>query len=215
MKFVAVAIVLSVFSVVDSYIIYCTYMNPKPAYACKIKYVLQNNFKHLQNATGIHADGKTNQDVKLFYTSSNYIVELPKNLHYVFPNLINIEIETPTFSKISSADLKPFGKNLERLAISDSKIEYLPPDLFDETPNIENFEIQSNEIKFLDVKMFEKLENLSFLRVHVKCYYGQAWGKEELEFMIKELGRNCNQIKTKDEIEGHHFNYWNDMNFKE
>lgn len=214
MKFV-VFLIISIFVFVESNNIWCEFMNPD-YYQCEVcNEVVTSEPNRIEQVFGEHAEKKSNADIKYFHTRSKYIEKLPENLHDVFPNLENIEIESPTFREITKNDLKAFGKNLKVFSLSYTGVDYIPPNLFKATPNLTHLEIESTEIKFLSTEIFKDIPKLEFLRVNLTCYDGQAFNEKDLIEMIWTLSKECSEEEMNVENEVHLYNYRNHGNYKE
>lgn len=109
--------------------------------------------------TGIHKEGKGNEDVDRLVIDSVPLEVIPRNLYKIFPNLQVLVIEACNLKKITKDDLFGLGE-LNILSLQCNNLTSLPVDLFENTRKVERIFLSDNKIERVSSKMFAPLDKI-------------------------------------------------------
>ncbi|KAG5679646.1 hypothetical protein PVAND_009203 [Polypedilum vanderplanki] len=143
----------------------------------------------IENVEGNHENGKTDDDVQIFYLRDANLNYFPRNLENVFKNLLLIGILNSNLIEITSEDLKPFPK-LKYLRIWGNPIEVIREDLFIHNLAMEVIILYNNEINHIDPKAFSHLNKLRAVDLrHNVCKFDkdEANTKTEVLEIVKKI----------------------------
>jgi Leucine-rich repeat (LRR) protein len=141
--------------------------------------------------TGVHLEGKSNNDVQMFAILNQNCPVLPQGIEKFFPNIRTIFVQNSKLTKISSPDLQPFS-NLHDLMLSDNLIENLPSNLFETNPSIQFVRIDNNKMAKVGANIFDPLINLSLVSFEGNvCINQAAVGSEAITALKETLSLNC------------------------
>lgn len=121
--------------------------------------VVTSRDTQVQEISGSHKPGRSDQDVATLYAfnpSSKYI---PKRLGFIFLNLKTLLI---TKSNLKLVEFKDFRnmKKLQKLLLPENQIEKVPFCLFKHAESIEVIDFNGNRINELNEDIFANLQNL-------------------------------------------------------
>ncbi|KAL7013362.1 hypothetical protein ACKWTF_015351 [Chironomus riparius] len=189
-----VAVVLQCTSAVD---IVCSYTSSTIGYALTTSsyhcvanklIVYSREDAIVDDISGIHRDGKTNEDVLGFLIYGTNIPYFLKNLDKHFKNLKAILIQASHLKELHQADLKPFP-NLLGLYLSENDIQVIEEGLFDFNPNLIEIRFQSNKIVHISANVFDNLlRKLSYLYLGYNiCISKNALNPSTVKDLIREI----------------------------
>lgn len=167
-------------------------------YTCDVQSysILAEDDHEITKLSGRHRRGKSNEDVTVFLSNGKIVNYFPKNIKKYFNNVQKILISAANISRLTKQDLQPFGSQLKYFLFADNKLEEVPKDLFDYTPNIEHLQLQTNLIKFVEDGAFSKLQQLKFLYFQVNpCHSGYAENdRKAVVKLIREIEGKCKEL---------------------
>lgn len=168
-----------IFTNVQSSQITCSFKNQEfwqlgSLYGCLAKVNLDEN-QNVNEISGAHAAGKTNEDVKGIKFEANSGKLLPTGIDVFFPFLEAIVAElSKDFIKVSREDFAPF-RRLRQVHIYGNKIQELDSDLFISNPLIAHISFGGNPLKHIGHRTFESLKELaSIYLVSANCINNEA-----------------------------------------
>lgn len=132
-------------------------------YSCWATVVSVANPTIVTDITGTHVAGKTNADVKAFYTSSHKILtKIPSGIESFFPNL---EVFEWTFGNISTIDSNTFTPwpNLLRIDLGWNKIVSLDGNLFQYTRKLQLIFLNLNSLEHVGHDLLTFLTDLTWV----------------------------------------------------
>lgn len=113
----------------------------------------------MQEITGNHKPGRSDQDVTTIYAFNPSAKYVPKRLGFIFLNLKTLLITKSNLKLIEFKDFRNM-KKLQKLHLPENKIEKIPFCLFKYVDNLEVIDLNGNEIKELNEDTFINLPNL-------------------------------------------------------
>lgn len=116
----------------------------------------------LENVTGFHQPGFTNEDVGFLYVYDQNLPFVPKGIVDFFKNLIFMEFQDTFLLSIRAEDLQPFPQ-LESLVLSWNRLISLDADLFSFNPLLQRIDIAYNQIQHIGHDLVTNLDNLRHL----------------------------------------------------
>lgn len=116
----------------------------------------------ITGVSNVHMDGKNRADIEMLYLKDNQkIIQLPPNMHKIFPNLLGIRLMYSKLNAISSDDLK-FPK-LKALYLGINERETLDANLIEHMPNLELAGFDHNKIMKVGDGILNSLPKLKFV----------------------------------------------------
>jgi Leucine rich repeat len=173
-----------------------------PQYTC----VLLNEIsvQHGDKVTGItgqHQSGKSNADVKGFYSEGKIVNFIPQNIEKFFPNIIALTCGNGNITEVNEEDFKPF-LNLRVLGLWDNKIEVLEEHLFRGNPVLGEISFSNNKLRHISVNTFSILKPLTYLYLdHNPCISANAVTQATVPALINDARRQCFSIETDPKFE--------------
>lgn len=100
----------------------------------------------------------------VYIYSKESITKIPSSLSVNFPNMVALEIESCSLSKLSRIDMRGL-ENLQEIKLTRMQIEELPSDLFVDLPNLEVIDLSYNHINLIGKDVFKPLRKLVFVNL--------------------------------------------------
>lgn len=181
----------------ESIVIECEFKEAYYGYKCTAKLfeiTARDGDRYVKRVYGQHADNKSSEDVRVFYSGESTVNFFPQNLANVLPNLETIQINYANLKEITSDDLRPFGDKLKNLWLGINDLELIEADLFDYTPNIEWIYLENNKIKNVEsgaLGKLQKLKNFNFIKN--PCHSGDAGSLVDVEYLTAVIEFKCEQ----------------------
>lgn len=161
-------------------------------YSCHGLFINTGGLKFVEELRGKHVDGKSNLDVKGFYTHNDKVVNfIPINLGDFFPNLVNVQFGRTQLLTISSNDLRQFS-NLEYLFVQNNKLEKLDANLFQFTPKLRGIFLSGNLVKSVGKNVLSNLKNLTSVDFSMNtCISVYATTPQGIQELKQQLITSC------------------------
>jgi hypothetical protein len=134
-------------------------------YYCEAKVVQLNAGHAVTGVSGIHANGKTNDDVKGIRIDNQALDFIPRDVNKYFKNIRGLHMDNTKLNFISKFDLRQFPE-LIYLTVTNNLIEFLEGDLFSYTTKIDFVVLDYNKITSVGANLFSGLKDLRTLRFH-------------------------------------------------
>jgi Leucine-rich repeat (LRR) protein len=122
-------------------------------YTCEFLTDLPDANSIIQNVEGEHVDSKTKADVQIFSFANKELTFFPTSLINEFPALIGIKIDWTNLEYIGNNDLKDLPL-LKYIGVTNSKLSYLPKNIFKDNVNLEIIDLKANPIVFIEGDVF-------------------------------------------------------------
>ncbi|KAG5668218.1 hypothetical protein PVAND_016166 [Polypedilum vanderplanki] len=159
--------------------------------------------KIIKSAKGTQLPSLNNSNIQVFRAVSQTINYMPQKLYKIFPNLIEIWIESCHLKEIHQKDFQ-FFPQLKYLEFSDNEIRSLKKDLFKFNLELRWIRFYKNKIYEVHPKVFDNLKKLSLLDMqNNECFNGAIIFKDRFKIFdfIEEIYKNCSEgNKTSNEI---------------
>lgn len=147
----------------------CIYFLDTPAIGLGSRYtcaatIINSDSTSLENVTGNHRTGKSNEDVEYLWIWRQNLPFIPENLADFFENLDALWIENSSLASINANDLRPFP-GLVFLNLWLNQLSSIDGDLFKYTPHLQSVSFSRNQIKHIGhdlVTNLQKLRHLGF-----------------------------------------------------
>lgn len=147
--------------------------------------------------TGAHENGKTNDDVIIFWSYGPVFNFFPQNIIKIFKNTQKILLQSANLASVTKYDLQPFGNKLTHLWIGANNIEVIVSDLFEFTPNLELVQISSLKIKYVGSGAFDNLKKLTILNAGANpCHSGYASDRASVVALIANFESKCQDLQA-------------------
>lgn len=181
---------------VESVVVDCEFKDDASlGYYCGVKTlnISSKDDRTITEVTGEHFSGKTNSDVKTFYSDHQIVKFCPLGLATFFTNLKSFRINAATLSEIHSSDLKQFGDKLTGIHMGNNLIEILEADLFQFNPNLDHISFFNNKMRHVDDGTFRGLPKLTHLRLNGGniCINKHATARSTVIPLITEIELKC------------------------
>ncbi|XP_070491638.1 leucine-rich repeat-containing protein 15-like [Chironomus tepperi] len=156
----------------------------------------------ITSVTGVHQNGKTNDDVIGFDSHYEILNYFPQGLDKFFGNLKSIVIYYGRIKEIHQSDLKPFP-NLVNLYLENNEIEYLEPGLFEFNPHLQGVSFLDNKVTKIDPTVFDSLPQLQNIWLNQNpCINLESTGSlEGAQTVIAEAKKLCSGQKDMEDSE--------------
>lgn len=149
----------------------------------------------LEDVSGVHQTGKSNEDVEFLKVSAGNLPFVPKRVVNFFKNLIALEIDSNAVFSISAEDLRPFPQ-LEYLALFVNNIESIDGDLFYFTPHLKCIALAYNRIQHIGHDLVTVMTDLQYLYFNGNiCIDKNAVTRAEVEELGPQLSELCPPIE--------------------
>ncbi|KAG5667954.1 hypothetical protein PVAND_015913 [Polypedilum vanderplanki] len=150
--------------------IYCSFQTVSLSDSATLYYCeIQDKGKYIEpkivfdEIAGIHAVGKSNEDVQGFrFEHYDKIQYFPTNLENFLKNLTSISLHDLEIKEIHQSDLEPFG-NLKYFYFGKNQLHTLEKDLFEFNPLLELLWLNNNKLSHIDPFVFSSLNSLRVL----------------------------------------------------
>lgn len=143
----------------------CTFLTLTPIvgtrYSCLAE-VINSGSSSLDNVTGIHDTGRSNDDVGFLLILDQNVPFVPEGIAEFFKNLDVLVIDSSSLMTISANDLRPFP-GLLYLQLYDNQLASLDGDLFTHTPQLQAVFFSQNRIEHIGHDLVTNLNNLTTL----------------------------------------------------
>ena len=118
----------------------------------------------IEGFKGLHAEGKSHNDVKLVLFRKSNLNYFPRDLGKHFPNLTDLFIIGSGLKEVTKNDLKGL-EGLTCLHIRNCQLTTLPDDLFTEMPNLREVSFCGNKIDFASSELLKPLIGREIIRL--------------------------------------------------
>lgn len=146
----------------------------------------------ITKVTGIHLQGKTNEDVDGFLTTFKTFKFFPQNLQETFKKATIICVAYAELPSITKDDLRQFGMQLAKLELHGNDLQVINADLFEFNQNLKDIDLSFNYIKVVGRGAFDGLNLLSDLYFFENpCYSGDAHKPRDLKKLINKIEKHC------------------------
>lgn len=126
-------------------------------YSCRsLEYNALCDERSVTSVTGAHEPGKTHDDVNQVFIDNQHSECIPQGLSTFFENLLVLCVRNSHVSELHSNDLQGLS-NLKILDLGFNKIDSIPANFFDETPNIEQISFLANKVKYVAIRILPEL----------------------------------------------------------
>ena len=129
------------------------------AYWCVVRSVSNADETAITGIRGAHINGRSNDDVNIFYFVNKFVGFIPSNFGAFFPNIESIVFIETQLTSLSSDDLNQFP-NLKSLYMLTNNITILEADLFHGTPNVMLVQFSANPLQNISPNLFDGLNRL-------------------------------------------------------
>jgi hypothetical protein len=139
-------------------------------YTCSGSLLRTGDKVNIEEVTGGHMAGKTNNDVDaLYYGNQMDLTFIPQNSTSFFPNLKVFVVNRCGLKVVNGADLKQFGPGLNFMSLNFNLIEQVSHDLFEFLPNLIFLDMDANGIRHIGHDAFDAIPKLSTLLFNNLC----------------------------------------------
>lgn len=118
----------------------------------------------LENITGVHKSGYSNDEVEFLLIESQELPFLPQGIVKFFKNMKALHFAYPKVLSISAQDLQPFPK-LESFVLYGSNLPSIDGDLFSFNPMLQYIDLRSDKIQHIGQGLVTNLNHLRFLHL--------------------------------------------------
>lgn len=168
-------------------------------YACEVESfkLLSPDDRELKSASGTHENGKSNDDVIVFWSKGIVFNFFPQSITNVFKNVQKVYFKSANLSTISKYDLQQFGSQLTDFWCGRNTFEAIDSDFFDFTPNIEWTDLDNNQIKYVGKGALSNLKKLKRLYFAGNpCHSGEALNRADVLNLVESIENNCTDIQA-------------------
>lgn len=193
-------IIFTLFTSSSSVILDCEYSLewwPKVdlKYSCVSTLSEVSTIQRVTGVNGNHESDRNNSHVQSIEfqdcTGSTYI---PQNMLNFFPNLIGIRLINCGILILSGNELSEH-QNLQLFAVESTKLERIPGNFFEPTPQITVIGFADNNLKHVGFNLLKSLNNLSWVSFYNNdCINQTATSLNEIPSLITNLATNCIDI---------------------
>lgn len=147
---------------------------------------------YVTSISGNHLPNKNTNDVIAIHIGNcSNLSYIPKGLLTVFPNLIGIYLEACGVSTLIGTELNEYPK-LTLFALENSTLEFVPGNLFANTPDMILISLAFNQIRRTGSDLLTNMNNLSEVYFEGnKCIDRNANVTELIPPLIEALDRDC------------------------
>lgn len=145
----------------------------------------------VENVTGDHTSGNSNDDVEYFRLVNHLAAVFPKGLEKFLPNLVYLRFSNSGMVSISAEDLRPFPKIIY-LYVGANKFTSLDADLFSYNTRLQWINIDRCEIKTMGRGLLANLDELTFVDFQYNpCVDVVASNRDEVLELMGKLPTWC------------------------
>lgn len=169
-------------------------------YTCRTKrYVLKGNERKINDVSGDHLEGQTNQNITQYFARGLNIERFPGGLGEEFPALVVVRITLCNMRLFQKDDTEKLS-NLKYLDLIGNKIEKLDSDTFENIPNLMEIVLNNNRLQFIGAKLLEPLKNLQMISFggNVCITSHSKYSNEQLLRLKTEISLKCSDISMAD-----------------
>lgn len=165
-------------------------------YHCRPTVVETESENTLQDVSGKHLSGYSNDDVQYIFVEGQNLEIIPKNIENFFPNLLGIEWYNSNLMTVSADDLKPFPQ-LKVFSVYINHLLTVDGDLFQFTPNLRWISFYDNNIQHVGPDLLTQLVDLGYadFRSNV-CISKLANTAQLLSDLNAQLISKCPPLET-------------------
>lgn len=169
-------------------------------YTCypKVLKIEKVNDRRITKAIGDYHYNRTRDDVKGLVIYDQTIRFFPQNILTFFPNIIAVWVHNSSLHQLDQNDLRPYGKNLELLAISKNELESLNENLFVHNANLKYIDLRDNRIKYVYDNVFDSLKDLKYINMRNNvCYNEEEFSSDDRDHTLEIIGKikdKCSKI---------------------
>ena len=161
------------------------------AYWCVVRSVSNADETAITGIRGAHINGRSNDDVNIFYFVNKFVGFIPSNFGAFFPNIESIIFIETQLTSLSSKDLNQFP-NLKSLYMHKNNLTILEADLFHGTPNLMLVQFGLNPLQEISEKIFDGSNQLKqALFSDAGCLNFKAQTPAQLEELQTMFITNC------------------------
>jgi hypothetical protein len=128
-------------------------------YFCDSVIVNNTNPEFIEEVSGDHLPGKTNNDVNGFASRGQKYKSVPRDINKFFPNVTLFNFYAAAFKAISASDLKPFP-DLTVFSAVLGEITSIDSDLFVHNPKIHTIDFYENRLQHVGFNLLGDLKSL-------------------------------------------------------
>jgi hypothetical protein len=128
-------------------------------YFCDSVIVNNTNIEFIEEVSGDHLPGKTNNDVNGFASRAQKYKSVPRDITKFFPNVTLFNFYATDFQTVSASDLQPFP-DLTVFSAVLSKITSIDSDLFVHNPKIHTIDFYGNRLQHVGFNLLGNLKSL-------------------------------------------------------
>ena len=141
----------------------CTFGNNRSGiYTCCItEAVINHPAIEVSAFVGVHAAGKTNDDVKYLYFRKSVVYFIPRGIAKTFPNLESLIMPSCGLKNVKRWNLIGMD-NLKYINLSSNNLNALPANLFRDMKKLKWVALGGNNIKYASSKLPQETENKTF-----------------------------------------------------
>lgn len=142
--------------------------------------------------SGVHSNGKTNNDVIAFMANGKTIHRFPQGLNSIFKNLKAIQIYGSHLKEIHQSDFMFFPK-LENLHFHNNDVQVLEEGLFSFNPNLTFINLDNNKIAEVHPDVFDHLSKLIILNLQSNICIDMTanYNSIAVQEIITKIKRRC------------------------
>lgn len=139
----------------------CNYIKSPKNYICNAAdsfQITSIDDRKITELTGVHSKEKCIKDVRVLKFENIKMFYFPTGVTNYFDVIWDILIDNTGLREITHDDLKPFGKNLRTLNITNCDIKKLNADLFIDTPFVDRILFNNDQIETVESGIFSNLK---------------------------------------------------------
>jgi hypothetical protein len=160
-------------------------------YVCILMGMTHADERLIDEVTGDHETGMTNQDVEAIVAVGRFINRIPSNSASFFPNIISIEWINSNMNEIRNEDIRPF-RALRRLNLSGNNFKVLDGNLFQNSPILQFILFRNCGINYVGAGFLENLNSLEIADFRQNICIDIIANTTQLLFDLREnLAENC------------------------
>lgn len=161
-------------------------------YQCQTEPFNVDSSQYVTSISGEHLPDKTNDDVIAIHIANcTNLAYIPKGLLEVFPNLIGIYLDACGILSLTGTELNEYPQ-LRLFALELSSLDYVPGNLFAQTPDMVLVSFADNKINGIGWNLLSNLNKLSeaYFENNI-CTNKNAGTIEEIPELIETLNSDC------------------------
>lgn len=154
-------------------------------YSCRVQdFVATNDHVKIERITGLHMDGKTDDDVENLYFEDQKVPYLPIGIDQHFKSLKSMSVKNSSVEHINNDALKM--ENLSELTFEFNNIKDIAENTFQSLRKLQSLNLASNHITKLHSNTFKNMNELKILNLN--------WN--QLELLDAGVFNDCKMLQT-------------------